>query len=65
MHEYITPDMKIYEGNLIKEYEAFASSGESTTCTTYGKVECTTLATGCTANSSGCGNASYCTTKSS
>ena len=35
MHEYITPDMKIYEGNLIKEYEAFASSGESTTCTTY------------------------------
>lgn len=64
MKEYITPDMKVYEGSLIKEYEAFASSGETTNCTTIGKVECVTLATTCTANSAGCGTASYCTTKS-
>jgi len=81
MEKYITPDMSVYEGDLIRQYEAYASSIICTTgaitCSS-NAVSCQTQATGgntctanvtggntCTANVSGCAAASYCTTKSS
>lgn len=64
MLTYSAPDMKVFECSLLTQFKAFASSGS---CTTAGTVECT--GNGgvyvCTANSAGCGGASYCTTKSS
>lgn len=64
MLNYSMPDMKVYESSLLKQFKVFASSSG---CTTAGSVTCT--GNGgvniCTANSAGCGGASYCTTKSS
>lgn len=64
MIKYEMPDMAVIEAELIREYEAFASSTGG--CTTASSVTCT--GSGgvniCSANVSGCGSASYCTTKS-
>ncbi len=71
MENYVTPDMAVYEGNLIREYEAYAASvscsSGAITCSSQA-VSCQTGAVGsqsCLANSAGCGAASYCTTRSS
>ena len=71
MENYVTPDMAIYEGSLIREYEAYAASvscsSGAISCTSQA-VSCKTAAIGsgsCLANSAGCGAANYCTTKSS
>lgn len=64
MLAYSVPDMKIFESSLLTQFKAFASSGS---CTTASSVVCTGNGgvNVCSANSQGCGGASYCTTKSS
>lgn len=64
MKQYRAPDMQVYEQDLLAQYEAFASSSPS--CTSAAVAVCVSSAVHvCTANSKGCGKASYCTTKSS
>lgn len=64
MKQYRSPDMQVYEQDLLVQYEAFASS--SPTCISGAIAVCESSAVHtCTANSKGCGKASYCTTKSS
>lgn len=64
MLAYSEPDMKVFDSSLLTQFKAFASSNTQPTCQSYAVVCNGGGYTPCSANSAGCGSASYCTTKS-